>query len=191
MSTQSNLPPVSVAENALETENYVETYKVIAEWIRFADAKAGATLTVNGILMGLLVPTLKAYFTEKTEHPASWWAILVVTLFLVWLSLLAASAVMAFLCVLPIRGKLRQLALRHTQHFHPAAISQHYPITDIERFVKDCEAMGQNGVKREIISAILIDSHLSASKYGHVTRAVRLLGGSIVFGFLYLLAVQF
>src|SRR5262249_17192751 len=131
------------------------------------------------------------YFGERTEHPTGWWTTLVLILFLCWLLLLVVSAINAFLCVLPIRGKARQLALHHTQHFHPAAISQHYPLADVDRFVKDCEGLGMAGVKREIMSAILIDSHLSSLKYGHVTRAIRLLGGSIVFGFLYLLAVQY
>jgi hypothetical protein len=33
----------------LEAENFIETYRTIADWIRFADAKAGVTLTVNGV----------------------------------------------------------------------------------------------------------------------------------------------
>jgi hypothetical protein len=178
-------------ENVLEVENYTETYKVIAEWIRFADAKAGVTLTVNGILLGLLVPTLKTYLGEKTGHPGGWWTALVVVLFLGWLVFLALSAVSAFLCILPIRGTARGLALKHTPHFHPAAVAQNYALTDVDRFVRDCEGVGMDGLKREVMTAILIDSHLSASKYGHVTRAVWMLGGSIVFGFLYLLAIQF
>ena len=183
--------PLAGAQNALEVDNYVETYKVIAEWIRFADAKAGVTLTVNGVLLGLLVPTLKTYFTENAPHPTSWWTSLVVVLFVGWLLLMAASAVNAFLCVLPIRGTHRQLALHHTRHFHPAAISTHFALTDVDKFIADCDGMGTDGVKKEIICAMLIDAHLSSSKYGYVTRAIKLLGGSIVFGFLYLLAVQF
>jgi hypothetical protein len=182
---------LAAEEKALEVENYTETYKVIAEWIRFADAKAGATLTVNGILLGLLVPTLKPYLGEKTGHPAGWWAAVVVVLFLVWLLFVALSAVSAFLCILPIRGTARGLALKHAPHFHPAAVTQSYGLIETDRFVKDCEQMGMEGLKREVMTAILIDSHLSSSKYGHVTRAIWLLGGSILFGFLYLLAIQF
>jgi hypothetical protein len=48
-----------------------------------------------------------------------------------------------------------------------------------------------DALKREIMTAILIDSHLSSMKYGHVTRSIRMLGVSIVLGFLYLLAIQF
>src|SRR5262245_57201664 len=129
----------AAAEKALEVENYTETYKVIADWIRFADAKAGATLTVNGVLMGLLLPTLKTYLGETTPHPAAWWTPAVVGLFFVWLLLLVLSAVSAFLCILPIRGVARSLALKHTPHFHPAAIALAYQLGEVDRFVKECE----------------------------------------------------
>ncbi len=185
-------PSVPTAgDKALEVENYTETYKVIAEWIRFADAKAGVTLTINGILLGLLLPTLKGYLAEKVDHPTAWWTSLVVVLFLGWLMFLALSAVCAFLCILPIRGTARILALKHTQHFHPAAVSQAYGLDEVNRFGEDCEVIGMDGLKREVITAILIDSHLSKMKYGHVTRSIWLLGGSILFGFVYLLAIQF
>ncbi len=39
--------------------------------------------------------------------------------------------------------------------------------------------------------AILIDAHVSHNKYVHVSRSIRLLGVSVVFGFLYFLAIQF
>src|SRR5436190_7262945 len=116
MSPPPDPSPLAGAQNALEVDNYVETYKVIAEWIRFADAKAGVTLTVNGVLLGLLIPTLKSYLAENAPHPTEWWRTLVVVLFVGWLVLVAASAVMAFLCVLPIRGTHRMLALHHTRH---------------------------------------------------------------------------
>jgi hypothetical protein len=178
-------------EKALEVEDYTETYKVIAEWIRFADAKAGVTLTVNGILLGLLIPMLKPYLAETNPHPAGWWTNAVVVLFLAWLLFTVLSAVSAFLCILPIRGTARHLALKHTPHFHPAAISQSYRLDEVDRFVEDCQRGGMDGLKREIMTAILIDSHLSSMKYRHVTRSIRLLGASIVLGFLYLLAIQF
>src|SRR4051812_41579819 len=69
-------------EAVLEVENCIETYRTIAEWIRFADAKAGVTPTVNGILLGLLIPTLKTYLTDNTTvHPLQSWTTIVVGLF--------------------------------------------------------------------------------------------------------------
>src|SRR4051812_16057505 len=84
---------VSPEEAVLEAENFIETYKIIADWIRFADTKAAATLTVNGVLLGLLIPTLRPYLTEKgVIHPTEWWPAAVVALFLCWLVLLVLSA---------------------------------------------------------------------------------------------------
>src|SRR4051794_11706279 len=42
----------STGQAVQEAENFIETYQVIGEWIRFADTKAAATLTVNGVLLG-------------------------------------------------------------------------------------------------------------------------------------------
>lgn len=185
-------PSMTRTEEALETENFIDTYQMIGEWIRFADTKAGVTLTVNGILLGLLVPTLKSYLTDKSvTHPTEWWTGLVLGLFLIWLGLLVISAVNAFLCILPFRGQGKQLALEKTTHFHPAAVSQHYSLDDMERFVNECDRMDPAGLKRQVIAAILIDSHVSSLKYQCVARAIWRLAASTVFGMLYLLAIQF
>ncbi len=179
-------------EQALEAENFIETYRIITEWIRFADAKAGVTLTVNGIFLGLLIPTLKAYLAEKTTtHPTTWWTTLVVVLFLGWLFGVVLSAVQAFLCILPLRGSGRSMALEQTTHFHPMAVAQKYPLAQLDRFAADCDRIGPAGLKREVMAAVLIDSHLSTAKYGYVSRSIRCLAAAVVLGFLYLLAIQF
>src|ERR1700704_5050351 len=87
-------------QEILKTEILIENYQIIAEWIRFADAKAAVTLTVNGVLLGLLIPTLKTYLTETdVTHPTVWWTKGVIALFLGWLVLLAVSAIHSFLCI--------------------------------------------------------------------------------------------
>ena len=119
-------------EAALEEKNFIDTYKIIGDWIRFAEAKAGVTLTVNGVFMGLLVPTLKTYLADKTAvHLTGWWTTLVVVLFTGWLLLLALSAISSFLCILPFRGTARKLALTHATHFHPVAVAQNYALADL------------------------------------------------------------
>lgn len=184
--------PQSSYPSSLETENYLDTYQIIAEWIRFADAKAAVTLTVNGVLLGVIIPTLRTYLVDSTvKHPMEDWPILVVALFLVWLGVMVSSAIYAFRCILPLRGTGRLLALSQATHFHPAAVSQKYPLSDLDRFVNDCDTMGMVGLKREVMAAILIDSHLSSAKYYFVARSIQLLAVSVVFGFLYLVAIQF
>jgi len=184
MSVDSNEPQVG------KVANHIETYKVIADWIRFADTKAAATLTVNGVLLGLLIPTLKTYLTEQAIHPTRWWTSLVVVLFLIWLTLVVISAIFSFLCILPFRGQGRRLALDRAAHFHPAAVARTYSLDDPEAFIANSEKAGREGLNREVLVAILIDSHLSNAKYWYVTRSIWSLAGSVLFGFLYLMATQ-
>lgn len=191
MTPESEAPGPARVQTVLEAENFIETYQIIGEWIRFADTKAAVTLTVNGVFLGLLIPTLKAYLGEKITHPTEWWNGLVVALFLGWLLCVVASVISSFLCILPLRGKGRSLTMSHTTHFHPAAITRTYPVDDLNRFTGDCDAIGMAGLKREVLAAILIDSHLSSEKYGHVSRSIWCLAVSIGFGFFYLLAIQF
>jgi hypothetical protein len=178
-------------QEVLETENFIETYRIIADWIRFADTKAAATLTINGVLLGLLIPTLKVYLAENTPHPTAWWTRAVVALFLGWLVALVVSAIASFLCILPFRGMGRKLALDHATHFHPAAVAQKYPLGDVDHFIEECKKTGMVGLKRQVLAAVLLDSHLSSTKYRYVTWSIWALAVSVVFGFLYLLAIQF
>lgn len=189
MSDSQTSAPQKVSVD-LETENYIETYQIIAEWIRFADAKAAAVLTVDGALVGLLIPTLKPWLKAGHSLP-SVWTYLVMALFGVWLALLAISAIWAFRCILPFRRGGQHPALAHCKHFHPAAVSTHYQLEDIEKFCTDCDGIGMEGLKCEVQAAILIDSHISGNKYRHVTTAIRLLAASAVLGFLYIVAIQF
>ncbi|MGC3970943.1 MAG: hypothetical protein QM775_27510 [Pirellulales bacterium] len=101
--------PLDGTQTVLEAETVLDTYSVVAEWIRFADAKAAVTLTVNGVLLGVLVPALKAYFDEEDAvRPFVWWNALVIGLFAVWFILLSISAIYSFRCILPFRGTGRQ-----------------------------------------------------------------------------------
>lgn len=187
--------PQQIAEtntsSTLETENYIETYQIIAEWIRFADAKAAAVLTVDGALIGLLVPTLKPWLQSDRSHLPGFWTPMVIGFFGVWLFLLALSSIWAFRCILPFRRKGKHPSLDFCTHFHPAAVCTKYQLDDLEGFAQDCDALGADGLKREVQAAVLIDSHISGTKYLRVTTAIRLVGWSLIFGFLYLAAIQF
>ena len=50
-----DLTGMQAAEMANQTERLMQAYEATAEWIRFADAKAGATLGANGVLTGIQV----------------------------------------------------------------------------------------------------------------------------------------
>lgn len=180
-----------VASN-LETANLIEGYHVIAEWIRFADAKAAVVLTVGGAIAGLVIPTLKSYLAENPEsHPTPWWNSLVSGLFAVWLILLLMSGVSAFRCILPFRRKGQHPALGHSSHFHPAAISTMFLLDDVDRFIQECESMGDGGLRKEVAACLLIDAHISSAKYRYVSTSIRLMGASCIVALVYLVAIQF
>lgn len=178
-------------EKVLESETVLETYSIVAEWIRFADAKAAVTLTVNGVLAGVLIPAMKAYLADTaTVHPTAWWVGMVEVLFGLWLVGLVASSFFSFLCILPFRGTKRAMAYAQTTHFHPAAIAQKFPLTQLENFVAECDRIGTTGLKREALAALLIDAHLSNEKYGYVAKSIRCLAVSVVFAISFLLTTM-
>ena len=182
----------TATETDLQTANLIEGYHVIAEWIRFADAKAAVVLTVGGAVGGLVIPTLKRYLTEDpSSHPTEWWTAMVSALFAIWLFLLLLSGIWAFRCILPFRRKGRHPALGHCAHFHPAAIGAAYSLDETEKFQNDADAMGEAGLRREVAACLLIDSHISAAKYARVTTSIRLMGASSIVALIYLVAIQF
>ncbi|MEZ6091412.1 MAG: hypothetical protein R3C05_26025 [Pirellulaceae bacterium] len=179
------------AQDALEAENLIETYQIIGEWIRFADAKAAAVLAVNGALSGVLIPTLHEYSQLDQPHPTPWWTSFVSVAFLLWISTMIWSCVLAFRCILPFRYRGGHPSLGHATHFHPAAISQRYAINDTDKFADEIANLGMSGLKREIAICMLLDSHVSSNKYGHVSKSIRMLAISASLALLYIVSVQF
>ncbi len=178
-------------QNALEAENLIETYQIIGEWIRFADAKAAAVLAVNGALCGVLVPTIHEYIRTDQSHPTVWWTSLVSATFLFWLISMIWSCVLAFSCILPFRYQGKHPSIGRANHFHPAAISAHYTIEQTEQFADEMERIGMSGLKREIAICMMLDSHVSNSKYGFISRSIRMLALSAILGLMYLIVTQF
>lgn len=181
----------SETQDALEVENLIESYQILGEWIRFADAKAAAVLTINGVLAGLLVPPIHGYVESTEAHPTAWWVVFVIVVFVAWLFTMIGSCVLAFACILPFRRRGKHPAIGHADHFHAAAISVAYGIDDTKRFVQDFERLGMSGLKKEIAVCMLVDSHISNHKYARVTSAIRMLALSAILGLIYLLIIQF
>ena len=184
-------PPTDQREIELETENLVATYDTIAEWIRFADAKAAVVLTVVGAIAGTLIPTLRDYLAATDPHPTSWWNTLVASLFAAWLGVGVAACFFAFRCIIPFRQKGVHPALQKCAHFHPAAIATSYKMDQHSEFVEGYLNAGAEGFRREVLAGLLIDSHISNLKYRSVTTSIRLLAWSAIISMIYLLAIQF
>ncbi len=178
-------------QEAFEAENLIETYQIIGEWIRFADAKAAAVLAVNGVLAGVLIPSLHAYMNSDQPHPTAWWSGLVSVVFCSWLISMIWSCVLSFRCILPFRRHGQHPAIGHADHFHPAAIAEAYRIDQTDQFADEMEKLGMSGLKREIAACMVLDSHISSQKYTNVMHGIRMLALSAILGLLYLLAIQF
>jgi len=200
----SSRSPDFVADSV---ENYLQSYNSIAEWIRFADAKAAVVLTVNGALASILIPTLKPFLHQRMEQlgmiPGRWqWSLFVandfsgvifdisLTCFFLWLGLLVLSGTFAFLCISPYRRKGRHPALEHCSNFHPAAIAKKYPMSERQLFIEQTLQQGMRGLEKQVLTGILIDSHISNLKYSRVTSSIRFFFLSAVFGFGYMLMKQ-
>lgn len=181
----SNPPP------AEDTEAYIEAYHAIAEWIRFADAKAGVVLAVAAALAGLLVPTVKPIIEETgVNHMFPHWKIAALALFGLFILFLLLSGLFAFRCISPFRLRGRHPSLGHCNHFHPAAVSDYYGIDEVKKFTDDCNQGGIDMFRNEVIAAILMDSHISSVKYRNATRSIRLFTVSALFAFAYLVVIQ-
>ena len=173
-----------------ETENFLAIYQITADWIRFADAKATVVLTVSGALASLLIPSLHD-FLSRESHIQPWWPQLTLVFFCGWLLFMGLSGIWAFLCIQPVRRKGKHPALDHCSHFHGAAIANHYKPNEVDRFIAESNRMGMDGLRKEVQAGILIDAHISNTKYNRVARSIRLLAISAVFALLYALAIQF
>ena len=142
----------------------------------------------------MLIPTLKPFLDghRGSEDELAMTGLVMATLsaFVLFAILAIASSVSAFRCILPARRGGRHPARDACRHFHPAAISEHYKLDDVDRFRADFEEAGRAGFQREVLAGLLIDSHISSDKYGFVTSSNRLLGFAAVAGFAYLTLTQ-
>lgn len=172
----------------LEAGILIENYKIIADWIRFADAKAAVLLGVQGVLLGQFVP-LSAGFYERVlagrVSSSKPWLALVVGCDVLWFGLFLASTLMAVRCIIPHSVKGRHKAYGRCNHFHPAAISSTYGEGEEERFLQGYVALGAEGYKREVLLGIFIDSFISSYKYRHVILSIRLFFVEVLFGFVF------
>ena len=193
MPVQAKPAPAAAPTTELDIENLLDTYHFTAEWIRFADAKAAAVITVAAALAGFLIPSLQEYVKEMRSAAGgvNAWHIAVVSVFAIWLLTFVAACVRAFACIIPFRRRGIHPALQTCPHFHPAAISTRYRIEQVEEFVAACGSLRMADFRKEVSAGLLIDAHISATKYTRVTQAIRLLAVNALLGFTYLVMRQF
>jgi hypothetical protein len=147
-------------------------------------------LAACGALAGVLIPTMKGFVAAET-HVTPWWELLGIVLFGIWPVLLVAASWWSFRCILPFRHSGQHPAVDECCHFHPAGISAKYAFDETARFTESAIQLDTEGFLKEVIAGLHLDSHISSGKYQRVSMAIRLLGASTVFGFLYFVVSQF
>jgi hypothetical protein len=157
----------------------------IAGWTRFAGIKAALVLTVDGIFASFLVPTI-SHLMQGTRDAA---ALAASALFVAWASFVTLSCTEAFRCILPTALKAVQTAVRRCAHFHPAAIATQYPLDRHEQFVRDFDRRAAEGFRNQVLIGMMVEAHISRSKYRHVIASIKLLAAAAPLGSAYVPAL--
>ena len=154
-----------------EIRHLITACEQIADWTRFAGAKAALALTVDGIFAAFLVPAISR-LTPGTRDAA---ALAASALFVAWASFVALSCTEAFRCLLPKALNAAQTAVGRCAHFHPAAIATQYPPGRHEQSVRDFGRRAAEGFRNQVLIAMMIAAHISKSRYRQVIASIKLL----------------
>jgi hypothetical protein len=162
-----------MAADPLSTKDDLwRTLQAVSEWIRVADAKAGATLAVDGVLLALLAGRLRG--TPTPPLPAA-----------VGLSLaLIAAAVSGLLAIWTVVPRMKRLGANSMIHYgaiaaFDSAASYHKAAISL--------ADDPDGVPLALTQQIWTISRSAKRKYHLVTWAIRLLVASLFAGALSLI----
>ena len=74
-------------------------------------------------------------------------------------------------------------------HFHPAAIATQYPLDRHEQFVRDFDREAAEDFRNQVLIGMMVEAHISKSKYRHVIASIKLLTGAAPLGFAYVAAL--
>ena len=157
----------------------------IAGWICFAATKAALALTVDGILAAFLVPAI-SHLTQGTPDAA---AVAAPDLFVTWASFVALSCTEAFRCLLPRALNAVHAAVGRCAHVHPAAIAAQCPPGRHEQFVRGFGRRAAEGLRNQVLIGIMIEAHISKSRYRHVIASIKLLTAAAPPGSAYVAAL--
>jgi Family of unknown function (DUF5706) len=138
----------------------------VQEWVRFADAKAGAVLAVDGVLIAQFAP----HVDDKGANAVSLG-------FVVGAMVLAAfSALSALFAVYPRISMVKPVSMLYFDHVsrRKDALDYHYAAMHL---LRDSDLLA-----RGLTDQIWAFSRQARRKYVHVTWAVVLLGASACLG---------
>jgi hypothetical protein len=73
--------------------------------------------------------------------------------------------------------------------FHPAAIATQYPLDRHEQFVRDFDRRVAEGFRNQMLIGMMVETHISKSKYRHVIASIKLLTAAAPLGSAYVAAL--
>jgi hypothetical protein len=175
----------SIEPAGFEIRHLITACEQIADWIRFAGIKAALVLTVDGIVAAFLVPTI-SHLTQGTRDAA---ALAASALFVAWASFVALSCTEAFRCILPKALNAVHTAVGRCAHFHPAAITTQCPLDRHEQCVRDFDRRAAEGFGNQVLIGMMVEAHISKSKYRHVIASIKLPTAAAPLGSAYVAAL--
>jgi hypothetical protein len=150
------------------TEGAWKALQQVNEWIRFADAKAGAILAGSAALGGVVLHALPQW-SKHGEHPWQFW-LLIASLVAVTLAILFALRVLA-----PAlrAGEPRSLVyFDHIARKHPSVSNY---VTALRRLLDN-----EDDLVDQLGHQIWANSRVARHKFVAVGRAVRFLGLALI-----------
>jgi hypothetical protein len=175
----------SIEPAQFEIRHLITADEQIVDWTRFAGTKAALALTVDGIFAAFLVPTI-SHLTQGTRDAA---ALAASAPFVAWASFVSLSCTEAFRCILPKALNAVHAAVGRCAHFHPAAIATQYPLDRHEQFVRDFDRRAAEGFRNQELIGMMVEAHISKSKYRHVIASIKLLTAAAPLGSAYVAAL--
>jgi len=92
-------------------------------------------------------------------------------------------------CLLPKALNAVHTAVGRCAHFHPAAIATQYPLDRHEQFVRDFDRRAAEGFRNQVLIGMMVEAHISKSKYRYVIASIKLLTAAAPLGFAYVAAL--
>jgi hypothetical protein len=175
----------SIEPAGFEIRHLITACEQIADRTRFAGTKAALALTVDGIFASFLVPTI-SHLRQGTRDAA---ALAASAPFVAWASFVALSCTEAFRCILPKALNAVHTAVGRCAHFHPAAIATQCPLDRHEQLVRDFDRRAAEGFRNQVLIGMMVEAHISKSKYRHVIASIKLLTAAAPLGSAYVAAL--
>jgi hypothetical protein len=171
VSEATNEPETEPSEEESEklSELQWRIYGVINEWVRFADAKAGVLLAMDGVLLAAGIGALKDYLKYLKPNP------LLLGLVIAAAVALLFSAALCLVCVYPATRKPGLHSLIYFGDIADSRTPDQY-FADVLRLRDPAERF------REISRQVKINAHIAAAKYRQFNWAAHAFVASLFFG---------